>query len=226
MYFHRGIIKRHDKTQLLTLSSYSKVSENDPFPKLLCVQCKENLIKFHSFRQLCFETEKKWKTLFHSKSIDINEESDLSDGLSNEDRKTESNDHLYPCNICNKVLHTKYTFNRHLKIHSDDVHLQCKVCAKRFSRATDVKRHMTLHTGLKPYKCKVCDASFTQSGTLAQHVRKHKEFQNVKEKQNKIVHQHLCPLCGKCFKESTSLTIHIRRHTNDKPFECKVCNMW
>lgn len=134
----------------------------------------------------------------------------------------------YSCKLCGKFYSSKYSLNRHMKVHLDDALLKCSICFKKFSRTADVKRHMSRHTGIKPYSCVVCQATFTQSGSLAQHLRKHNDFKIVSSiKKPRIVESkpHLCSMCGKRFKYSCALTIHIRRHVGDKPFRCKTCDM-
>lgn len=131
------------------------------------------------------------------------------------------------CKFCKRQFKSKYTRNRHEKIHLNNENLKCKLCGKVFSRATDVKRHMTRHTGAKPFICNICEASFTQSGTLAAHLRRHDEFKGLTRTHQKVQTEkpYLCSKCGKAFRDSTSLTVHFRLHTGEKPYGCKICSM-
>ncbi|KAJ8916277.1 hypothetical protein NQ315_016418 [Exocentrus adspersus] len=132
----------------------------------------------------------------------------------------------FECSECTKVFRSKYTMQRHMKVHTDRDNLRCKVCSKGFTRMADVKRHMSSHTGSKPYCCVVCNSSFTQSGSLSVHMRKHEEFKYLKKTPRHVEEKpHLCSICGMAFKHSSTLTIHVRRHIGDKPYCCKVCNM-
>lgn len=177
----------------------------------------------YSFRCLCQATQSR---LTNDVQEEISEELDF---ISDDDNSTPQSIDIssYCCHVCHRTFHSKYTLNRHCKIHLEARELQCEVCNKQFSRATDVRRHKSVHTGVKPYKCTICFASFTQSGTLTKHKRKHSEFKDeeIKSQTKKVNLPHLCSLCGKQFKDSSSLTIHVRCHTGEKPYSCEYCTM-
>ena len=38
--------------------------------------------------------------------------------------------------------------------------------------------------------------------------------------------QHECDVCGKMFLSPSKLAVHMRTHTNERPYECDVCDIW
>lgn len=40
----------------------------------------------------------------------------------------------FTCDKCSKVFSSKYSFNRHIKVHQDSAELQCHICFKKFTR--------------------------------------------------------------------------------------------
>lgn len=47
----------------------------------------------------------------------------------------------------------------------------CGVCNKVLSSASSLDRHVLVHSGERPFKCKYCDMSFTTNGNMNRHVR-------------------------------------------------------
>lgn len=40
----------------------------------------------------------------------------------------------FTCEKCSKVFSSKYSLNRHVKVHQDSTELQCHICFKKFTR--------------------------------------------------------------------------------------------
>ncbi|XP_011640258.1 ras-responsive element-binding protein 1 [Pogonomyrmex barbatus] len=47
----------------------------------------------------------------------------------------------------------------------------CGVCNKVLSSASSLDRHVLVHSGERPFKCKYCDMSFTTNGNMNRHVK-------------------------------------------------------
>ena len=65
-----------------------------------------------------------------------------------------SDEKLYRCIHCNKVLSRNDAHKRHLKIHSEEKPklFNCNQCALSFNRNETLKRHMNIHSGEKTLK--------------------------------------------------------------------------
>jgi uncharacterized Zn-finger protein len=60
----------------------------------------------------------------------------------------------FKCEICNSVLTTKGSLERHsLSVHEGKKPFRCHVCGKSFSEQKKFKEHYTIiHEGKKPFK--------------------------------------------------------------------------
>jgi len=73
---------------------------------------------------------------------------------------------LHKCLICNKVLPSKSSFKRHLRIHTSekpfacsDFH-KCLICNEVLTSVSGLKRHLRIHTSEKSFACSECECKF------------------------------------------------------------------
>jgi len=62
------------------------------------------------------------------------------------------------CKTCNKVLSSRGTLNRHMKMHTDKrTKCKCEICNRTFFHDTDLKYHQkTIHAENSSIKCTLC----------------------------------------------------------------------
>ncbi|XP_048063071.1 uncharacterized protein LOC125278191 [Megalobrama amblycephala] len=116
------------------------------------------------------------------------------------------------CTQCGKSFTTKYSVDRHMRVHTGEKPFTCDQCGKSFANKRNLDRHMRVHTGEKPFTCDQCEKSFTQKIHLKRHMLIHtgeKPFN--------------CVQCGKSFTNKHHLEIHMRVHTGEKLFTCDQC---
>ncbi|XP_025086791.1 zinc finger protein 865-like [Pomacea canaliculata] len=107
----------------------------------------------------------------------------------------------FQCSVCNKVMKSKRTYNRHRRSHLPVKHFLCVFCSKGFNDSFDLKRHTRIHTGNKPYACPIppCTKTFAQRVTLENHMEKihgAKQSYRKKERRPKV---YVCELCQTTF---------------------------
>lgn len=119
----------------------------------------------------------------------------------------------FKCDTCSLDFASKYTYNRHLKVHTDRPRqFQCPKCDKAFHNKKNLEGHQTTH---KPehWQCHKCPKAFKALRNLQQHEISHTDHKPF-----------ACDQCDKSFRRRTELKNHLRIHTGEKPFVCSVCN--
>ncbi|KAI0237395.1 hypothetical protein LSAT2_012103 [Lamellibrachia satsuma] len=124
-----------------------------------------------------------------------------------------------PCEICGKVLRTKYSLKHHIRAVHQGIKTYpkkclCTLCGKICRNVTVLKEHQNKwHLHIKPYMCKTCGRPFHAKGLLRAHEKQtHSDIRNYP-----------CEVCGKAFKRHNALKEHLMTHTKVRPNECDIC---
>ncbi|XP_063697524.1 zinc finger protein 431-like [Culicoides brevitarsis] len=152
----------------------------------------------------------------------------------------------YICEICSRKFVQESDMNKHKAlVHTDERPFACEKCPKTFKLECYLKNHVySVHVPdeLKPkFGCQSCDFVTTKQKYLENHKKNHindalkvpcgfcgKRFVNEKHKQrHEMNHTGERPYkceCGQGFKTRVEKRAHwIKSHTEDKPFECEIC---
>ncbi|XP_063055895.1 zinc finger protein 62 homolog [Engraulis encrasicolus] len=129
----------------------------------------------------------------------------------------------YQCDVCGKILNSKYSLTAHKQLNSDEkphackrekVTHQCDVCGKILSKKESLISHKRLHTGERPYACKQCDRAFRHHSNFMKHQITHSATRPRFE----------CDVCGKQVLAKKSLIMHKSLHADTRHYACKHCD--
>jgi len=113
----------------------------------------------------------------------------------------------YKCELCEKILQSKYNLKRHnLAVHKDTRILYgCDECDKNFTSITNYRRHkIMIHgDGKKAYYCDRCDKHLASKDGLRRH------YESVHETLGKNFE---CQICHNKFLRKEYLAKHVKTH--------------
>lgn len=162
--------------------------------------------------------------------------------------KTSDNEENFVCDVCGKVLSSKYAMQRHkIVVHKTEGEHFCNVCIKLFPTADDLAEHKSkcvrkrgkLESSVR-FECDICGAILKNRAVLNKHMR-WKHIPSAKKFQCKLckaafvqqllleihhnrthldIKEFMCSYCGRSFKTKDQLKCHTYSHTGEKPFEC------
>lgn len=124
-------------------------------------------------------------------------------------RKSKSNDNRQ-CNLCKKIVSTKYYLNVHMAIHGRKNAFSCTICSKSYAYKAGLSSHLKRHLG--NYVCDICKKSYSSIDSLSVHFRTHTNEKPFS-----------CDVCHRAFTTKGNLNVHKRTHSGEKPYKCKVC---
>ncbi|KAH6922011.1 hypothetical protein HPB50_007543 [Hyalomma asiaticum] len=79
----------------------------------------------------------------------------------------------YICQYCDKTFPSKWSLQRHGRVHTDYRPFGCTFCPKAFKQKAALNNHMRCHTGDKPYRCQFCGMAFSWKSSFDKHLQKH-----------------------------------------------------
>lgn len=146
--------------------------------------------------------------------------------------KTEKDDNIFVCDICQKTFQHYSEIKQHLKqFHGSENNPQpvykCKICLKHFQKKKSLKLHMNSHDNAELNSinqseernnkscilCKICSKQFQSRSHFARHQRVHLDKDG----------RYRCSVCSKLFRTKENLMQHERIHSGARPYECRVC---
>ena len=121
---------------------------------------------------------------------------------------------LYNCEICNKTLTTKQTFENHAKTHQNLKSFACDICEKQYFTQATLKHHINkIHevTEIEKAKCEICSKNI-QKSSMSSHLRIHSDL---------LIQ---CDICYNHYPGKSGLNEHMITHQSmDKKPQCKEC---
>ncbi len=88
---------------------------------------------------------------------------------------------VFECNVCDKVLYSRYDLMKHSDIHTNPDDYTCKKCGKIFSNVQVLKRHVKYIHEESGVTCHICGNRFASPNTLSAHVRMvHDKHRHIK----------------------------------------------
>ncbi|XP_055359386.1 zinc finger protein 1035 [Betta splendens] len=129
----------------------------------------------------------------------------------------------FPCDICNRVFHSKSSRAEHRKSHSkspaqplpslfeqslfsNELKYRCGVCGDRFRDPEELSEHGCMATKERLYSCSDCNKHFLH----ASHLKKHKTTYHLCTSNR----EYACNKCQKSFSSSEHFLNHLKTHSD------------
>ena len=115
--------------------------------------------------------------------------------------KIVSNESLFPCGKCDKILISDLKLKKHNNLHHNPDAYKCDTCGKILSNQVSLKSHkLVKHSKDKHYFCDICKTGFVSDKILKIHI------EGVHEKK----YQFACPYCETKLSHRSKFTRHSR----------------
>ncbi|KAJ8968053.1 hypothetical protein NQ314_002492 [Rhamnusium bicolor] len=140
------------------------------------------------------------------------------------------------CEYCEESFANFLLLKEHLRDKHPEHKIRCPHCGTNFTITQELTSHLRAkmctfqENPENSFRCEKCPFSSNSTSELIFHLALHNEplllnypLDTDGVSKNKPIYRYKCPICDKFFPKS-SLQAHIRQHTQEKPFECKICN--
>lgn len=114
---------------------------------------------------------------------------------------------IYTCQICEKQMKNKRSYQRHFNRHSSSQKFTCSHCSKKFSQEKLLKKHESVHNLTTAKSCLECKEEFFDLFKFKAHRRTH-------HTQSKKQQLYQCADCGKMCVYQSIATIPISSERN------------
>ena len=88
---------------------------------------------------------------------------------SNKSQKTFHSSKEIQCNICNKIVPSKFDYVQHQAIHKQEKKF-CNICNKAFETTATFNLHIKWNHEMNKFQCDKCEKDFTSQRLLKEHV--------------------------------------------------------
>ena len=120
----------------------------------------------------------------------------------------------HPCEICGKVLKTKYSLKLHVKLMHEKVAGQfpCDECGKVLKTKATLEYHKRVHAGEYPFRCDQCGNGYMTE-------KKMMDCQNT----HAGIYRFHCTHCDYKTNKDKAYRRHVSIHSDVKPYLCPLC---